>query len=93
LLNNEAPEVNGALAHRGEGMSREQRLGAAMLAHEHMDHNSGGTHLKGFAASEMDYATHSFECQGCSNLCEVVEIRVGREVLARWGGRCGKWEM
>jgi hypothetical protein len=41
----------------------------------------------------MDYATRSFECPGCPNLCEVVEIRVGREVLARWGGRCGKWDM
>jgi predicted CoA-substrate-specific enzyme activase len=68
-------------------------IGAAMLAHEYMSHHGGATHFKGFAASEMDYATRSFECQGCPNLCEVVEICVGREVLARWGGRCGKWDM
>ncbi len=68
-------------------------IGAAMLAHEYMNHNGGHTRFRGFAASEMDYASRSFECQGCSNLCEVVEICVGREVLARWGGRCGKWEM
>ena len=67
-------------------------IGAAMLAHEHTSLNGYGTQFKGFAASEMDYTTRSFECQGCSNLCEVVEIRVGREVLGRWGGRCGKWD-
>jgi predicted CoA-substrate-specific enzyme activase len=67
-------------------------IGAAMLAHEYIGHNGGETNFKGFAASKIDYATRSFECQGCPNLCEVVEIRVGREVLARWGGRCGKWD-
>jgi hypothetical protein len=67
-------------------------IGAAMLAHEYMSHDGGDTRFKGFAASKMDYASRSFECQGCSNLCEVVEIRVAREVLARWGGRCGKWD-
>ncbi len=45
--------------------------------------SGGATKFKGFAASEMHYATRSFECQGCPSLCEVVEIRVGREVLAR----------
>jgi predicted CoA-substrate-specific enzyme activase len=68
-------------------------IGAAMLANEHMSLNGGDTRFKGFAASEMEYTTRSFECQGCSNLCEVVEIRVDREVLGRWGGRCGKWDM
>jgi predicted CoA-substrate-specific enzyme activase len=67
-------------------------IGAAMLAHEYLSHNGGDTCFKGFEASEMDYATRSFECQGCPNLCEVVEIRVARQVLARWGGRCGKWD-
>jgi predicted NodU family carbamoyl transferase len=68
-------------------------IGAAMLAHEHMSRDGGQTCFKGFDAGALDYTTRSFECQGCPNLCEVVEIRVGREVLARWGGRCGKWEM
>jgi hypothetical protein len=63
------------------------------VAFEYISHNGGDTRFKGFAASETDLATRSFECQGCSNLCQVVEIRVGREVLARWGGRCGKWDM
>jgi hypothetical protein len=68
-------------------------IGAAMLAHEYMDRNGSETQFRGFSASQVNHATRSFECQGCPNLCEIVEIGMGREVLARWGGRCGKWEM
>ena len=64
-------------------------IGAAMLAHEHMSRDGSRTCFKGFDAGALDYTTRSFECQGCPNLCEVVEIRGGRETLARWGGRCG----
>jgi predicted CoA-substrate-specific enzyme activase len=68
-------------------------IGAAMLAHEYVSRNGGETRFKGLEASKLEYTTRSFECQGCPNLCEVVEICVGADVLARWGGRCGKWEM
>jgi predicted CoA-substrate-specific enzyme activase len=68
-------------------------IGAAMLAHESVTHSGARTRFKGFQASRIDYATRSFECHGCPNLCEVVEIRVEHDVLARWGGRCGKWEL
>jgi len=39
------------------------------------------------------YRTSSFNCGGCSNNCEIVKIMVEGDVLARWGGRCGKWEL
>jgi len=68
-------------------------IGAALLAHEHAQLNGGGSRFRGFGVSEQQYATSSFECKGCSNLCEIVQIKAGREVLARWGGRCGKWDM
>lgn len=67
-------------------------IGAALLAHEHMASNGQATSFRGFQVTELSYRTSSFECKGCSNLCEIVEIRVGRELLARWGGRCGKWD-
>jgi hypothetical protein len=68
-------------------------IGAAKLAHELVMYNHVETSFRGFSASEMQYETRSFECQACSNLCEVVESRVGLEILGRWGGRCGKWDM
>jgi hypothetical protein len=95
-------------------------IGAALLAQEHIvdgGQRAAGsqrlTHFRGWEVSEVEYETSSFECQGCPNMCEVVQIRVGGEpsdgepsvgepsvgepsvgeVLARWGGRCGKWEV
>ena len=67
-------------------------IGAALLAHEHMDIEDKPSSFRGFGISDLNYRTSSFECKGCSNLCEILEIRVGRELVARWGGRCGKWD-
>ena len=65
-------------------------IGAALLAQEM---GSPTTNFKGFQVTEIDYRTSSFNCKGCSNNCEIVKIMVEGEVLARWGGRCGKWEL
>jgi predicted CoA-substrate-specific enzyme activase len=67
-------------------------IGVALLAREEVKHKEEGTAFKGFAVSDMDYRASSFECQGCSNLCEVINISVDKQLLARWGDRCGKWE-
>ncbi len=68
-------------------------IGAALLAQEHMQIEGGETRFKGFSVTEDEYITSSFECKGCSNLCEIVQIKTGKDVLARWGGRCGKWDL
>lgn len=67
-------------------------IGAALLAKEETA-RTGHTYFRGFAASELNYQPRSFECQGCANLCEVVEINVEGDVAARWGDRCGKWNV
>jgi predicted CoA-substrate-specific enzyme activase len=65
-------------------------VGAAMLARDHVSKGSP-TNFKGFGAAETDFRAGSFECDGCPNLCEVVEISESGTVIARWGDRCGKW--
>jgi predicted CoA-substrate-specific enzyme activase len=65
-------------------------IGAALLARDKTDSQ---TNFKGFEISEINYETSSFHCQGCANTCEIVKIQVEGETLARWGGRCGKWEI
>jgi predicted CoA-substrate-specific enzyme activase len=67
-------------------------IGAALLAKEETT-RTGCTFFRGFAASDRHYQPRSFECQGCANLCEVVEINVEGDVAARWGDRCGKWNV
>jgi predicted CoA-substrate-specific enzyme activase len=68
-------------------------IGAAMLAREHNQYNHCTTAFRGEEyVLEGDFATSSRECQGCPNMCEVVCIKRGPEVLAYWGDRCKKWE-
>lgn len=67
-------------------------IGAALLAKEETA-RSGHTYFRGFSAGDLSYQPRSFECQGCANLCEVVEINVDGDVAARWGDRCGKWNI
>lgn len=66
-------------------------IGCAILAME-LELEPGETYFKGFDLSELEYQTSAFQCRDCSNNCEIVCIKVGGETLARWGGRCGKWE-
>lgn len=68
-------------------------IGAAILAREHVTRDGHETRFRGFGLAEIEYATSSFECSGCSNRCEVVVIKMAGEIIARWGGRCGKWEL
>ncbi|NLU41551.1 MAG: 2-hydroxyglutaryl-CoA dehydratase [Firmicutes bacterium] len=67
-------------------------VGAALLAQEHMAGRAEPSRFKGFEISDIPYNAGSFECKGCANRCEVVEIRQESTVLARWGDRCGKWQ-
>lgn len=49
------------------------------------------TKFRGFKAAKNNYTTKNVECNGCSNMCEIVEILSDGDVIARWGDRCGKW--
>lgn len=65
-------------------------IGAALLAKEEMKKKSK-SNFKGFFIHEINYKVNGFECNGCSNRCEVVEISDDGKVLARYGDKCGKW--
>ena len=66
-------------------------FGAAILAQRKVV-NDQGTKFRGFAVSDLQFETGTFECDGCPNICEIVNLTLDRKLLARWGGRCGKWE-
>ena len=68
-------------------------IGAAILAYEEMARDGRYSQFKGFSISELEYRTISFECHHCSNHCEIVQVMVGKQVVARWGGRCDRWEL
>ncbi len=66
-------------------------LGVAQLLRDWADRPP--TRFKGFDAAQAEYRTSSFECSACPNLCEIVQIRMDGQVIARWGGRCERWEV
>ncbi len=60
------------------------------------------TKFRGFEVLDMDFETKTFRCNGCPNRCEVVSVfmkngkkddngKEKKELVARWGDRCGKW--
>lgn len=65
-------------------------VGAALLAKEAVARGVP-TRFKGFGVADMEYKAGTFECDGCPNLCEVIEMAEAGQVIARWGDRCGKW--
>ena len=67
-------------------------IGAALLVHEEIIHSNNGSKFKGFGVSEIKYHTSSFECKACPNHCEIAQLSIDGQVLARWGGRCDLWE-
>ena len=67
-------------------------IGAALLVHEELMNNHYESKFKGFGVSEVEYHTSSFECKSCPNLCEIAQLAIDSQVLARWGGRCDLWE-
>ena len=66
-------------------------LGAALLAREWSDGRP--SQFRGFDVVHADVQTTSFECRACPNLCEIAQIRMDGRVVARWGGRCDRWEV
>ncbi len=67
-------------------------LGSAYLAQERFLQKKGfTTNFRGLKLAETHFKARSFDCKGCPNHCEVVEIRQEEKILSRWGDRCGKW--
>ena len=64
-------------------------IGAALLAQEKT--KGVESRFRGFHLIEDRFSPRSFECGGCPNMCEVIEMNMNDKVVARWGDRCGKW--
>jgi predicted CoA-substrate-specific enzyme activase len=65
-------------------------IGAAILAKEATD-VKGKSSFRGFNIAESNFVSRSFECEGCSNKCEVVKIVDNSTTIGCFGDRCGKW--
>lgn len=82
-------------------------LGAALLSMENHQYTKISTGFKGFEVGEMHFNSVTHQCNDCSNSCEVITIVEGDfehdinskikdikgNIIARWGGTCGKWDI
>lgn len=65
-------------------------IGAAIIAKDAVK-KSGRTKFKGFNISKSQFISNSFDCEGCSNKCEIVRITENNKPIGYFGDRCGKW--
>lgn len=65
-------------------------FGAALLAAKEVA-QKGKSRFKGIESIDSHYHAGSFECSGCANICEVIQIYQNQKIIACWGDRCGKW--
>ena len=49
-------------------------IGSAILAQEDALKNHKKSNFQSWEISDMNFKTSGFECDGCSNICEIVEI-------------------
>lgn len=82
-------------------------IGAALLAMENYQYTAAQTKFKGWEIRDLTFNSLTNECNDCSNACEVITILQGApedasvknikdikgNVVARWGGTCGKWDV
>ena len=82
-------------------------IGAALLAMENHQYTEAETTFKGWNVGNMQFQSITCQCSGCSNNCEIITIVEGDEkihhvdriqdikgnVIARWGGTCGRWDI
>ncbi|MGE4282452.1 MAG: acyl-CoA dehydratase activase [Clostridia bacterium] len=66
-------------------------IGSAILAKEYIEKTGEMTKFRGFGAANADFVPVSFECNGCSNCCEVIKVDLDGRTVAMWGDKCGKW--
>ncbi|MEW5807431.1 MAG: acyl-CoA dehydratase activase [Acidobacteriota bacterium] len=65
-------------------------IGCALLA---MDSNPDRTNFKGWDLSKRPYELSTFECQDCSNRCEIRQVTVAGENALFYGSRCEKYDI
>lgn len=65
-------------------------IGAAILASEAAAKKKYSL-FRGLWLADKDVSSRSFECRGCTNNCEISEIKDENNILGYFGDRCSKW--
>jgi predicted CoA-substrate-specific enzyme activase len=66
-------------------------IGAALIAKDYIEKSSYKTKFSGFDTADLQFTPKTFNCDGCPNVCEVIQVDLEGKPIARWGDKCGKW--
>jgi predicted CoA-substrate-specific enzyme activase len=66
-------------------------IGVAIIAQEERDWAT--SRFKGFDLSQRRYDLESFECNSCSNMCEIKRVTLEGESPLHYGSRCEKYNL
>lgn len=65
-------------------------IGAALLAQRKYLRTHNSSKFRGFQKIALDLTPSTFECNSCSNCCEVIQVKQDNRLVASWGDKCGK---
>lgn len=65
-------------------------IGAAIMASEKVK-STGNSAFKGMDIMKSQYNSINFNCNGCSNECEIIKLEENNNELVYFGDRCGKY--
>ncbi|HBF37997.1 MAG TPA: 2-hydroxyglutaryl-CoA dehydratase [Firmicutes bacterium] len=65
-------------------------IGAAFLAKKQVRKSGSVSKFRGFNRLLLNFSPITFECNGCSNCCEVIQVEQDHRIIAAWGDKCGK---
>jgi len=71
-------------------------LGMAILVRDYYLDHPTETVFRGLNVGDLEFKTSAFLCGDCPNNCDIVQVKMPEDenkVIARWGSRCGKWEV
>ncbi|TCL73197.1 putative CoA-substrate-specific enzyme activase [Hydrogenispora ethanolica] len=66
-------------------------IGAALLGKKQLQKTGASSRFRGFEKLFLQFTPATFECSGCSNRCEIIEVKQEQRVIAIWGDKCGKY--
>ncbi len=71
-------------------------LGMAILVRDYYLEHPTETVFRGLHVGDLEFKTSAFLCGDCPNNCTIIQVKMPQDenkVIARWGSRCGKWEV
>lgn len=68
-------------------------IGVSLLTKDLVENKMKGKKgsFVGMEIQEMEFETRVFECKGCPNICEIIQIKRDGKLVDRYGYRCDKW--